>query len=158
MTTFAEIERDFTGIIRDVVYATMTTVDSQGRPRARVLLPIWQVVDGRPVGWLATYKTPVKTAHLARNPHATFSYWSPAQNTVAVDTVAAWEDDPDVKREIWELYRRGSPSGVGYDPKGYWTSPEDPKYHLLRMDPYRIHVLRGRELAAGIPARIWRSG
>lgn len=154
--SFSAIEKDFTDIISAVVYATMTTVDAKGRPRSRVLLPIWQLTGDRPIGWLATFDTPVKRAHLAANPHATFSYWSPAQNTVAIDTVAAWETDEAVKRAVWALYREGSPRGVGYDPSAYWPGgPADPGFHLLRMDPWRIQVLRGGDLATGRPSRIW---
>ncbi|MBY8852873.1 pyridoxamine 5'-phosphate oxidase family protein, partial [Saccharothrix sp. MB29] len=80
VTSFSEIQGKFFEYIADIRYCTMITVDKRNRPRARVLLPIWEVVDGQPLGWLAAYKTPVKTAHLARNPHATFSYWSPRQN------------------------------------------------------------------------------
>src|SRR5690606_23289143 len=29
--------------------------------------------------------------------------------------------------------------------------------HVLRLDPWRVRVLRGRDLAAGVPARIWRA-
>jgi pyridoxine/pyridoxamine 5'-phosphate oxidase len=93
----------------------MITVDRKGRPRARVLLPIWEVVDGRPVGWLAAYKTPVKVAHLANNHHTTFSYWNPRQNAVFIDSIAERVEDQDVKREAWNLYTKGSPPEVGYD-------------------------------------------
>ncbi|MEU4542566.1 hypothetical protein [Nonomuraea dietziae] len=62
----------------------------------------------------------------------------------------------DVVQAVWELYRQGSPQGVGYDPRAYWRQgPDDPGYHLLRMDPWRIQVLRGRDLAGGRPSRIW---
>ncbi|ACZ83355.1 pyridoxamine 5'-phosphate oxidase family protein [Streptosporangium roseum] len=155
---FSELQREFFEFVADIKYSTMTTVDSRGRPRSRVLVPIWQVIDGRPVGWIATYRTPVKTAHLARNPHVTTSYWSPAQNAVYVDSVASWVDDHEVKREVWELYRQGSPPPVGYDPQTYWKKgPSDPEYHVLRLDPWRVQVLRGRDLATGRPARVWRA-
>ncbi|MFD1146214.1 pyridoxamine 5'-phosphate oxidase family protein [Saccharothrix hoggarensis] len=154
VTSFTEIQSRFFEYIADIKYCTMITVDKRNRPRARVLLPIWEVVDDRPVGWLAAYKTPVKTAHLARNPHATFSYWSPRQNVVHIDTVSIWVDDPEIKRDIWNLYRKGSPPTVGYDPITYWRGgPEDPEYHLLRMEPYRVQVVRGTDLSA----RIWQS-
>ncbi|WP_166350891.1 pyridoxamine 5'-phosphate oxidase family protein [Phytoactinopolyspora limicola] len=156
--SFSKIRADFEHIVGDVVYATMTTVDPEGRPRARVLLPIWQVVDGQLVGWLATYRTPVKVAHLASNPHATLSYWSPAQNTAAVDTVASWISNQDVKDTVWKLYQQGSPPGVGYDPAAYWNGgPHDPMYQVLRLDPWRVQVLWGRDLAAGRPASQWGS-
>ncbi|MFG3442216.1 pyridoxamine 5'-phosphate oxidase family protein [Nonomuraea sp. NPDC047897] len=153
VTSFAAIEEEFATYIGDIVYATMTTVDAKGRPRARVLIPVWEVVDGRPHGWLATYRTPVKAAHLARNPHATFSYWTPRQNAVAVDTVAAWVDDPAVTRRVWRLYEQGSPPGAGYDLGGFWTGVDDPGLHVLRLTPWRVQVIRGRDLRS----RIWQA-
>jgi NAD(P)-dependent dehydrogenase (short-subunit alcohol dehydrogenase family)/general stress protein 26 len=151
---FDDIQDSFFDYVQDIVYATMITVDKLGRPRARVLLPIWQVVDGEPIGWLAAYRTPVKTAHLANNPHATFSYWSDRQNVVHVDTVSTWVDDTDVKHKAWELYRKGSPPGVGYDPIRYWRKGmDDPEFAVLRMVPWRVQVVRGTDLFS----RIWES-
>jgi hypothetical protein len=112
---YSEVAAEFTDIVSAIIYATMTTVDLRGRPRARILVPIWQTVDDLPVGWLATFKTPVKRSHLAGNPHATFSYWSPRQDFAAADSVTRWVEDAETKREVWELYRTGSPPGVGYD-------------------------------------------
>src|SRR3954470_20824763 len=91
--SFAELQDAFFGYIQDIVYATMTTVDKLNRPRARVLLPIWEMRDGLPVGWIAAYPTPVKVAHLARNPHTTISYWDPRQNAVFADCTAEWVQD-----------------------------------------------------------------
>ncbi|AXB45152.1 pyridoxamine 5'-phosphate oxidase family protein [Amycolatopsis albispora] len=150
--SFAEIQPAFFEYVADIGYATMTTVDSRNRPRARVMLAVWEVVEGKPRGWLAAYRTPVKVAHLAKNPHTTFSYWSPRQNAVAIDCVARWDDDPAVRRQVWELYRKGSPPGVGYDPIRFWRGgPDDPEYHVLRLDPWRVQVVRGRDLTS----RIW---
>ncbi|MEU8134321.1 pyridoxamine 5'-phosphate oxidase family protein [Streptodolium elevatio] len=153
---FSAVADDFLRTVAEIKYATMTTVDGLGRPRARVLLPIWEVVDGRPVGWLASFPTRVKKAHLAANPHSTLSYWAPSQNTASADAVTAWVEDPETKHAVWELYRKGSPRGVGYDPRAYWPQgPDDPGYHLLRFDPFRVQVMSGRDLATGRPARIW---
>ncbi|MFF5262450.1 pyridoxamine 5'-phosphate oxidase family protein [Actinomadura viridis] len=148
---FSEIRAAFDTYIGDIVYATMTTVDAKARPRARVLIPVWEMKDGVPLGWLGTYKTPVKAAHLAGNPHTTFSYWNPRQNAVYVDTVAEWTDDPSVKRHVWDLYVKGSPPGAGYDPGAFWKGPADPKFHVLRLAPWRIQVVRGTDL----DSRIW---
>ena len=154
--SFAPLRADVADVLGQINYATMTTVDRRGRPRSRVLIAVWELDGERPVGWLATFRTPVKAAHIAHNPHVGMSYWSPRQDTVSIDTVAAWVEDPDVKQRVWELYRRGSPRGVGYDPRPFWPAgPEGPGFHVLRLDPWRVQVLRGRELAAGIPSRIW---
>ncbi|MFI6514585.1 pyridoxamine 5'-phosphate oxidase family protein [Spirillospora sp. NPDC050679] len=151
---FAAIREQFDAYVGDIVYATMTTVDSKHRPRARVLIPVWEVVDGKPVGWLATYRTPVKEAHLAGNPHATFSYWTPRQNAASVDTVATWVDLDDLatRRHVWDLYRRTSPRGAGYDLGQFWKGVEDPKLHVLKLEPWRVQVIRGTDLNS----RIWQ--
>ncbi|NUW40748.1 pyridoxamine 5'-phosphate oxidase family protein [Nonomuraea rhodomycinica] len=152
VSSFAAIEPQFTAYVGDIVYATMTTVDAKGRPRARVLIPVWEVVDGRPLGWLATYRTPVKAAHLAGNPHTTFSYWTPRQNAVSVDAVAEWAADPGTRRHVWNLYAKGSPPGAGYDLGGFWQGPDDPELHVLRLVPWRVQVIRGADLHS----LIWR--
>ncbi|MDP9868168.1 MULTISPECIES: pyridoxamine 5'-phosphate oxidase family protein [Streptosporangium] len=152
--SFAEIESEFNAFVGAIVYATMVTVDAENRPRTRVLIPVWENVDGRPLGWLATYKTPVKAAHIAGNPHTSFSYWTQGNNSVAVDTVAAWVDDLPVRSHVWDLYKRTSPRGAGYDLGNFWRSPADPKLHVLRLTPWRVQVIRGMDLRS----RIWQSG
>ncbi|GGP86195.1 pyridoxamine 5'-phosphate oxidase family protein [Streptosporangium pseudovulgare] len=151
-TVFADIEQEFNAFVGSIVYSTMVTVDAAGRPRTRVLIPVWENADGEPLGWLATYRTPVKAAHLAGNPNTSFSYWSPGNDSVAVDAVAGWVDDLEARRHVWDLYRRTSPRGAGYDPGNFWRSPSDPKLHVLRLEPYRIQVIRGMDLRG----RIWR--
>ncbi|MEU6644245.1 hypothetical protein ABZ863_17040 [Saccharomonospora sp. NPDC046836] len=69
---FADLEAEFNAYVGTINYATMVTVDARNRPRTRVLIPVWENVDGQPGGWLATYKTPVKAAHIAGNPHTNF--------------------------------------------------------------------------------------
>lgn len=47
---------------------------------------------------------------------------------------------------------QGEPAGVGYDPRNFWRGgPTDPEYHVLRIDPWRIQVLRGTDLSS----RMW---
>jgi hypothetical protein len=84
-TSFADIEQDFLRCTADIVYCTVTTVDAQCRPRSRVMHPIFEVVDGEPLGWAVTDRSPVKTRHPAANPHVSCAYWSPPQNTVYLD-------------------------------------------------------------------------
>ncbi|MEU2177206.1 pyridoxamine 5'-phosphate oxidase family protein [Nocardia sp. NPDC019219] len=150
---FAEPESEFNSYVGAINYATMVTVDAENRPRTRILIPVWENVDGRPVGWLATYRTPVKAAHLARNPHTSFSYWSPGNNSVPVEAVAVWDNSLSTKQHVWELYRRTSPRGAGYHLGNFWKSPADPSLRVLNLDPWRIQVIRGRDLRS----RIWQS-
>ncbi|WP_181774109.1 pyridoxamine 5'-phosphate oxidase family protein [Amycolatopsis pittospori] len=150
---FGQLETEFDTYVGAINYATMVTVDAENRPRTRVLIPVWEKVDGRPRGWLATYRTPVKAAHLEGNPHTNFSYWAPGNNSVAVDAVAVWDNDLPVKEHVWDLYRRTSPRGAGYPLGNFWKSPSDPRLHVLRLTPWRIQVIRGTDLRS----RIWRA-
>ncbi|MFI9405602.1 pyridoxamine 5'-phosphate oxidase family protein [Nocardia sp. NPDC052316] len=153
VTAFADIEMEFDAYVGQIGYATMVTVDKQHRPRTRVLIPVWEHAGGTPLGWLATYKTPVKAAHIAANPHVNFSYWAPGNNSVAVDATAEWVDAPEIRERVWQLYRQTSPPGAGYDLGQFWHSPQDPTLQILRLDPWRMQVIRGRDLRS----RIWQA-
>lgn len=157
VATFAEIRADVAAVLSRIRYATMTTVDPRGRPRARVLVAVWELDRDEPVGWLATFPTPVKVAHLAQNPHTTLSYWDRSQDALSIDAVAAWIDERATRHRVWQLYVAGSPARVGYDPRPFWPDgPDGSGFAVLRLDPWRVQVLRGPELAAGVPARVWR--
>jgi general stress protein 26 len=154
VASFSALRAEFEQYVSDIQYCAMITVDKYDRPRSRILMAVWEMQDDLPVGWVAAYRTPVKSAHIRRNPHVTCSYWSPRQNAAFVDGVAGWVEEQSVKSEVWELYRRGSPSGVGYDPIRYWQGgPTDPEYGLLRIDPFRVQVLRGADLRS----TLWQS-
>jgi general stress protein 26 len=156
VTAFADLRADVSSIVSDSVYTTMTTVDQKGRPRSRALIVVWQLDLPEPVGWLGTFKTPIKSAHIANNPHVSTSYWSPRNDAAYLDSVAQWVEGAETAEAVWDMYRTGSPRGVGYDPNQFWTGPADPKFAVLRLDPWRIQVLPARDLVAGKPSRIWK--
>ncbi|GAA3298866.1 hypothetical protein GCM10020295_35520 [Streptomyces cinereospinus] len=42
---------------------------------------------------------------------------------------------------------------MGYDPVHFWRGgPEDPGYHVIRIDPWRVQLVRGSDLRS----TIWR--
>ena len=96
----ADLRADVTDVLSRIGYATMVTVDRHGRPRTRVLIAVWELEDDDPRGWLATFRTPVKAAHLAANPHTSFSYWDRSQDTVSIDATAVWTDDRDERHHV----------------------------------------------------------
>ncbi len=154
---FAAIEQDFQEFTSAIVICTATTVDAKGRPRSRMLHPIWQVIEGKPVGWVVTSQTPVKAAHLATNPHMACSYWSPEQNTVTIDCVASWIEDSAGKQHVFDLFMT-TPPPLGYDLSGFGPEgPENPLLNPLRLDPWRIQVFRFAGWEAGTTPRIWRA-
>ncbi|SHF14210.1 pyridoxamine 5'-phosphate oxidase family protein [Streptoalloteichus hindustanus] len=159
MTTasFADVRDEFLRLTTEIVWSTVATVDRLGRPRTRVLHPIWEIVEDLPVGWVLTTKTPVKAAHLAANPHVSCAYWSPAHDTVFAECRASWVEDLPTKQRVWELFR-SAPPPLGYDPgESLRTTPDDPTLVLLRLDPWRVGVRTFDDLAARRPGRVWRS-
>jgi pyridoxine/pyridoxamine 5'-phosphate oxidase len=60
------------------------TVDAKGRPRQRILHPIWE----GSTGWIATGRQSHKAKHLARNPYISLSYWDQQHQQVYVDAKA----------------------------------------------------------------------
>jgi hypothetical protein len=152
---FAPFEADFRAFTTDIIWCTATTVDAKNRPRSRILHPIWQVIDDRPVGWVVTSQTRVKTAHLARNPHMACSYWSPAQNTVTIDCVASWVDDA-TKPYVWDLFMT-TPPPLGYDLSGYGSDGlRNPLFNPLRLDAWRVQILRFEGWTGNLVPRMWQ--
>ena len=159
---FSEIEDDFLRITAATVFCVATTVDSRGRPRGRVLHPIFVVRDGRPLGWALTGRTPLKTRHLAANPHVSCAYWTPAHDTVFADCVATWVEDEAEKQDVFELFLT-TPLPLGWGPQGMagygaerWHHP---LYAPLRLEPWRVQVMRGEAYPSGeLTGRVWRAG
>ena len=75
VASFGEIEKEFMERISRIVWCTVTTIDRKGRPRARILHPVWE----GSTGWIATGRDSFKAKHLAQNPHVSLSYWDPQQ-------------------------------------------------------------------------------
>jgi hypothetical protein len=154
---FSELQDDFLRITGDVVWSTMATVDTRGRPRTRVVHPIWEVVDGRPVGWVGTSRSPLKTRHLGANPYVSMSYWSPKQETAHADCRASWAEDQNER--VWQLYVDAEPP-LGYDPATIPPWKDGPlagEFQALRLDPWRVMLLSAEDAAQGNwYQRVWR--
>src|SRR5262245_34801160 len=98
-----------------IVWCSAATVDARGRPRSRVLHPIW-IWDGKTlVGWVATGPTPTKRAHLAASAHLSASYWAPSHDTCVAECRAALVLDDATRTWLWDHFK-SAPAPVGYDP------------------------------------------
>jgi hypothetical protein len=147
MPSFESIEEDFLRISAEVVWATVATVDTRGRPRTRILHPYWEVIDGRPVGWIGTVRSPLKSKHLAANPFVSVAYWSPKQETAHADCRAAWADDE--RERVWNLFLEAE-APLGYDPgtlPQWKDGPLGGVFAALRLDPWRVMVLTAEDAA-----------
>jgi len=147
-TNLSAIAEEIRRITAQVVWCTATTVGPDGRPRSRILHPIFEVRSDRPVGWVVTVRGGVKALHLAGNPHVACSYWNPAQDTVQLDCVASWVDDAAEKEAVFELFS-STPPPLGFDLSGF--GPEgaaNEHFTPLRLDAWRAQLLDAESFAA----------
>ena len=134
----------FVRMAHRIVWCSAATVDTRGRPRSRVLHPIWQWDGDRLVGWVGTGPTPVKRAHLNATPYMSLSYWAPTHDTCVADCRVTWAFDDETRKMVWDLFV-GTPEPVGYDPTIIpgWDSPTSEAFAVLRLEPWRLRVFPG---------------
>src|SRR5262249_24062205 len=115
VSTLRQVAPAFVKMAHQIVWCTVATVDADGRPRSRILHPIWQW-DGRELtGWIATGPTPLKRAHLKASPFVSCNYWTPTHDTCIAECRAEWAFDDGTRKRVWKLFKEG-PAPVGYDP------------------------------------------
>jgi general stress protein 26 len=153
VASFAEIEEEFMARVRRIAWCTVATVDAKGRPRTRILHPIWE----GSTGWIATGRHSHKEKHLVNNPYVSLSYWDQQHQQIYADCKAEWCDDPSEKQRIWNLYKT-TPPPLGYDPQIIWQAGiEDPTYGLLKLTPWRIELYALSNVMTQEPPKIWRA-
>lgn len=152
--SFADIQQEFEARVTRIVWCTVATVDRRGRPRTRILHPIWE----GPSGWIATGRHSLKAKHLAGNQHVSLTYWDPQHQQVYVEAVAAWDDDPAQKQHIWDLYV-STPPPLGYDPgiiPDWKDGPLSPEFGVLKLTPWRIELAALTDVMSGGSPLVWR--
>lgn len=159
MHDFAQVAPAFVEMAHRIVWATVATVDDHGRPRSRILHPIWQWDGARLVGWIATSPSPVKRAHLAAHPYASVNYWQPSHDTCVAECRAALHVDDDTRVAVWNLFTSG-PQPVGYDPSivpSWRGGPTSENFAAIRLEPWRLRVFPGTVLLGqGGEVLTWR--
>jgi pyridoxamine 5'-phosphate oxidase-like protein len=157
----AGIAPAFVEMAHRIVWATVATVDPEGRPRTRILHPIWQWDGTSLVGWIATDPTSPKAAHLAGNPAVSINYWAPDHDTCTADCRSSWITDDDGRTEVWRRFAEG-PEPVGYDPAivPIWADgPTSARFAGLRLEPWRLRVQPASVLLTGaVDERLLWSG
>ena len=111
VSSFSEIEKEFIERVHSIVWCNVATVDGRGRPRSRLLHPIWEGMTG----WIATHRQSHKSRHLAHNPYVSLAYITDIHRPVYVDCRASWVDDLAEKARIWDLFK-ATPPPMGFDP------------------------------------------
>jgi general stress protein 26 len=146
--SFVEIEDDFQERVARMVWCNMATIDRLGRPRSRVMHPIWE----GSTGWIGTFPDSFKQRHLTNNPYVSLGYVSDITQPMYVDCVAEWEEDLLVKLRVWNLFA-ATPEPLGYDPTFIFGPHDDPRFGVLKLTPWRIQL---DDIPPGT-RRVWRS-
>ena len=154
MSTLAEIAPAFVEIAHRIVWCTVATVDTKGRPRTRILHPIWEWDGDTLVGWIATSPDSPKAKHLASTPLVSLTYWDPTHDVATADAEASWHNDDETRTWLWNRYK-DAPPPVGYDPAMIpgWDEPTSPGFGALRLDPTSLRVIKALDFAN---ASSWR--
>lgn len=157
MERLHDVAPAFVAMAHRIVWCSAATVDAQGRPRSRILHPIWQWDGERLHGWIATGPTPTKRAHLAAHPYVSLNYWTPSQDTCVAECRAAWAFDEATRRYVWDLFVNAPPP-LGYDPAiiPAWTSPTADAFAVFRLDPWMLRVFPGSVLSGQGTVLSWR--
>jgi hypothetical protein len=134
----AELAEAFVRVAHRIVWCTLVTVDRRGRPRSRVVHPIWERTPDGLTGRLFTRPTPLKLAHLAASPYVSCSYWDPQHEVAVAECRAEFADDEQTRKDLWDLFA-STPEPLGFDPKILGGEDHrDPEITVLKLTPWRI--------------------
>lgn len=150
----------FRDMAHRIVWATVATVATDGRPRTRILHPLWEWDGTDLVGWILTSPLSPKRADLDAVPTVSLAYWVPEQDTCTAEADVEWVLDDDGRRAAWERFAT-APEPVGYDPRIIppWTAPDVEAFGALRLDPTWLRVMPGSVLLSGEGTVLtWRAG
>ena len=133
MTELAQIAPAFIEMAHRIVWCSAATVDKRGRPRSRVLHPLWHWDGQRLSGVIATSPTPTKRAH--------------------------WAFDDATRERVWDAFKN-APAPVGYDPAivpPWKGGPTSAAFAVLQLEPWRLRVMPGTMMLGGGGALLhWR--
>ena len=158
VASFAEIADDFNAVVSKVIWPSMTTIDRQGRPRTRIVHPIWEASTG----WVMTSRTSLKVKHLQQqSPYVALCYVDlegidPAANQVYVECKAeVIATDVAEKSRVWDLFK-SYPEPYGYEPSLFFQEgPAHEDFVVLKLTPWRMEIFALTAAMSGGP-RVWR--
>lgn len=150
MDSLDAIAPPFVDMAHRIVWCVASTTDAAGRPRTRVLHPIWEWDGQALTGWILTSPRSPKASDLERTAALSLTYWSPSHDTCTADCATAWENAPEQRAAGWKRFAEG-PEPVGYDPSIIpdWKTPDSEEFGVLRLEPYRLQLMPGTVMTAG---------
>jgi hypothetical protein len=148
VASFAEIEPDFIERAHRMVWCDLATVGPDGRPRTRVVHPVWR--DG--IGYITSLRTGPKADDIDRSPYVSLAYIGDPLKPAYAECRADWIDDPAARRQLWDWIAT-VPEPLGYNTKAMFGGYDYPNLTILRVRPWRIRLTVAGDLAA---RRAWQ--
>jgi hypothetical protein len=150
VTDLSTIAPAFVEMAHRIVWCTVATTGTDGRPSTRILHPIWEWDGSSLTGWIATSPLSPKADDLAVQPAISLTYWDATHDTATAHCDTAWETSDEERQAGWDRFVNGPPP-VGYDPSIIppWTSPTVPAFGILRLTPTQLRVMPGSVLLQG---------
>jgi len=131
-----EVRPEFLERTLRVVWCSVSTVDTKGRPRARILHPYW---EPDLTGWVATWRDSPKAKHLAGNPYVSVAYIAEVFKPCYAECIAEWDDSLETKQRVHELFKN-APAPMGYDTTQIFGPVDNPRFGILKLTPYQLEV------------------
>ena len=134
----------FVEMAHRIVWCSAATVDRAGRPRSRVLHPVWEWDGSALRGWIATSPLSPKRDDLEGHPFISLNYWTSNHDTCLAECAATWKLDDESRVAGWNRVK-DAPPPVGYDPSiiPAWESPMSAAFGILEVVPWRLRVMPG---------------
>ena len=137
----AELERR----VRRIIWCTLATTDSEGRPRTRIVHPWWKDATA----WVTTRPGSPKVGHVTVIPAVSLLHWDPAQQVVTAECDARMERSPGERARVWDAIA-AEPAPCGFGPGPIFPGgPADPAFGPPRPEARRIELADAPEPAAG---------
>jgi general stress protein 26 len=153
-----EIAPRFVEMARGIQMAVVATVDRRGRPRSRVMQPVWSWDGSQLTGWVSSATGDPKMDDLRRTPAVSLTYWNPQQDTCTADCEVEQVTDDAGRAAAWQRFLT---TPGGFDPAIHpdWDSPASPTFGVLRLTPTALRVMPGTLLLKGEgEVWTWRAG
>ena len=132
---FTDMQDEFMRRVSAAVYCIMATVDPQGRPRTRIMHPVWE----GSTSWAISWPLSPKAKHLAPNPYSSLAYIQDTSKPVYVEATAQWITDRDEQWRVWELCK-SLPPPLGFDPEPHYGTIDHHYFGILKFTPWRIEL------------------
>lgn len=146
----ATVALEFVAIAHRIVFATLATSGPGGRPRTRVVQPLWHWDGESLTGWVTANTPSPKVADVTRTPWASVTYWEPGHDTCTADVAVDVITDQDELAAVWDRYLHAPPPvGLDLTVNPAWESAASPTFGALCLTPVALRAQPGTLMIEG---------